>query len=299
MSTTTYQTKATINYGKIIGWTFLLVFCFISLLPLWVAIKSALTLPREFFGSASSITLPEHPTLGNFLRVLGLPNDIQLTSIKASPINFLLAMRNSFVYTGLVVSGQLFFSAMAAYAFARLNFPGRNALFYAFLSATMIPGIVLFIPNFILIKEIGWIDTFQGMVVPFFLMTPFAVFFLRQFFLSSPYEIEEAARLDGASSFKIFWLVALPMQKAPIATLSILLSINAWNEFFWPYLVGHDESVRVMAVALADFKSQTGDGVPDWSGLMAATILSIIPIIFLLIFFGRRIVESLQTSGMK
>ena len=284
MSGTTAGVRTPFRFGAILGWAFILAFCFISLLPLWVAVKAALTLPREFFGSASSVGLPANPTFGNFLRVLGLPNDIQLTSIKASPINFLLAMRNSFIYTVLVVSGQLFFSALAAYAFARLKFPGRD---------------VLFIPNFILIRELGWIDTFQGMVVPFILMTPFAVFFLRQFFLSSPNEIEEAARLDGASTFKIFWLIALPMQKAPIATLAILLSINAWNEFFWPYLVGHDESVRVMAVALADFKSQTGDGVPDWTGLMAATILSIVPIIILLFFFGRRIVESLQSSGMK
>ena len=299
MSGTTAGVRTPFRFGAILGWAFILAFCFISLLPLWVAVKAALTLPREFFGSASSVGLPANPTFGNFLRVLGLPNDIQLTSIKASPINFLLAMRNSFIYTVLVVSGQLFFSALAAYAFARLKFPGRDVLFYMFLGATMIPGIVLFIPNFILIRELGWIDTFQGMVVPFILMTPFAVFFLRQFFLSSPNEIEEAARLDGASTFKIFWLIALPMQKAPIATLAILLSINAWNEFFWPYLVGHDESVRVMAVALADFKSQTGDGVPDWTGLMAATILSIVPIIILLFFFGRRIVESLQSSGMK
>ena len=169
----------------------------------------------------------------------------------------------------------------------------------AFLSATMIPSIVLFIPNFVLIRELGLINTFTGMVAPNILMVPFAVFFLRQFFISSPKELEEAARLEGLSHFQIFWHIALPLQRGPMATLAILLSINAWNDFFWPFLVGREDSVRPLAVALAEFQSQTGQGQPDWTGLMAAAMLSIIPILFLLVFFGRRIVESLQTSGMK
>ena len=93
--------------------------------------------------------------------------------------------------------------------------------------------------------------------------------------------------------------MALPLQRGPIATLAILLSIQAWNDFFWPYLVGQKKNVQVMAVALANYQSQTGQGQPDWSGLMAAVMLSIIPVLILLVFFGRRIVESLQTSGMK
>jgi multiple sugar transport system permease protein len=211
----------------------------------------------------------------------------------------MLSLRNSLIYTALTVTGQIFFSALAGYAFARMEFPGRKVVFFAFLAATMIPGIVLFIPNFILIKELGLLNTFAGMVAPSVLMTPFAVFFMRQFFMSAPKELDEAAKLEGASPFQIFWRVALPIQKGPIATLAILLSINSWNEFFWPFLVGRDESVRVMAVALSDFMSQTGKGTPDWTGLMAAITLSIIPVIIMLIVFGRQIVESLQTSGMK
>jgi multiple sugar transport system permease protein len=180
-----------------------------------------------------------------------------------------------------------------------MRFPGKDFLFYAILASTMIPAIVLFIPNFILIKELGWLNTFQGMVAPSFFMTPFAVFFMRQFFISSPRELEEAARLEGCSPFQIFWKIALPLQRGPLATLAILLSINAWNEFFWPFLTGRDESVRVIAVALSDFLSQTGAGTPDWSGLMAAVIMSIIPILIVLAVFGRQIVESLQTTGMK
>jgi multiple sugar transport system permease protein len=284
--------------SRLTGYAALIVLAVISLLPVWVALKTALTLPNDFFSSASSLVPPTF-TLQNFARVLGFETDIVLTSAQAAPIDFGLALRNSVIYTGLLVTGQLFFSALAAYAFARLRFPGRNWLFVAFLSATMIPSIVLFIPNFVLIRELGLINTFAGMVAPNILMVPFAVFFLRQFFISSPKELEEAARLEGLSHFQIFWHIALPLQRGPMATLAILLSINAWNDFFWPFLVGREDSVRPLAVALAEFQSQTGQGQPDWTGLMAAVMLSIIPILFLLAFFGRRIVESLQTSGMK
>lgn len=286
------------NLSRVAGYAALIVLAVISLLPVWVALKTALTLPNDFFSSASSL-VPPTLTLQNFARVLGFETDIVLTSAQAAPIDFALALRNSVIYAGLLVTGQLFFSALAAYAFARLRFPGRDVLFVAFLSATMIPSIVLFIPNFVLIRELGLINTFAGMVAPNILMVPFAVFFLRQFFISSPRELEEAARLEGLSHFQIFWHIALPLQRGPMATLAILLSINAWNDFFWPFLVGREDSVRPLAVALAEFQSQTGQGQPDWTGLMAAVMLSIIPILFLLAFFGRRIVESLQTSGMK
>ena len=290
------MTRPTVS--RIAGYAALVVLAVVSLLPVWVALKTALTLPNDFFSSASSL-LPPTLTLQNFARVLGFATDIQLSSAQAAPIDFGLALRNSVIYAGLLVTGQLFFSALAAYAFARLRFPGRDVLFVAFLSATMIPSIVLFIPNFVLIRELGLINTFAGMVAPNILMVPFAVFFLRQFFISSPKDLEEAARLEGLSHFQIFWHIALPLQRGPMATLAILLSINAWNDFFWPFLVGREDSVRPLAVALAEFQSQTGQGQPDWTGLMAAVLLSIIPVLFLLAFFGRRIVESLQTSGMK
>lgn len=288
----------TLSIHAVVGYAILAVFCFVSLLPIWMAFKTALTWPADVFTTAGSLW-PGNVTWGNFLRVFGLPSEVVLTSNAGSPINFLLALRNSAIYTGLLVAGQLFFSSLAAYAFARLRFPGRDALFYAFIAATMIPSIVLFIPNFVLIRQLGLLNTFAGMVAPNILMIPFAVFFLRQFFISAPRELEEAARLDGLSWFQVFWHVALPLQKGPVATLAILLSINAWNDFFWPFLVGRDESVRVMSVALQAFQSQSGQGQPDWTGMMAAVMLSIIPILVLLVFFGRRIVESLQTSGMK
>ena len=167
---------------RLSGYLALVALAVISLLPVWVALKTALTMPGDFFSSASSL-IPSEITFQNFARVLGFETDIVLNSAVAAPIDFGLALRNSLIYAGLLVTGQLFFSSLAAYAFARLRFPGRDALFVAFLSATMIPSIVLFIPNFVLIRELGLINTFTGMVAPNILMVPFAVFFLRQFFI--------------------------------------------------------------------------------------------------------------------
>lgn len=288
------------NWGKLVAWLILILLILITLLPIWIVIKTSLSSQRALFSTAGSL-LPADPTLFNFRRALGLVSLDEMVASGGSgqTLNFPLYLRNSFVFTGLIVICQIFFSAMAAYAFARLKFPGRNLIFFLYLAALMIPNIVLFIPNFVLIRQLGWLNTFQGMVAPYLLMTPFAVFFLRQFFLSLPLELEEAARLDGASPFGIFWRIVLPISQTPLATLAILTSINMWNEYFWPFLVGRDESVRVLTVALGIFRSQTPQGVPDWTGMMAGTLLSIIPIFLLMIFLGRRIVDSLAFSGLK
>ena len=283
-----------LNGARATGWVILGAFVLVSLFPIWVSLKTALVTPQVLYQSSREL-LPPEVTIENFLRVLGLASG----GVKTSTMNFAIALRNSVVFTALCVAGQIFFSSLAAYAFARLRFFGRDFIFYLFLSATMVPAVVLIVPNFVLMRELGWINTFQGLVAPYVLMTPFAVFFLRQFFLSTPKELEEAARIDGASPFRIYWSVVLPVHSGAIATLAILLSINAWNEFFWPFLVGKNESVRVMAVALTTYQQQQPSGNPDWTGLMAATVLSIVPVMVLLFLFGRRVVESLQFSGVK
>ena len=288
------------SWGKLVAWLVLILLLLITLLPIWIVIKTSLSSQRSLFSTASSL-LPAEPTLFNFRRALGLVSLDEMVAAGGSgqTLNFPLYLRNSVIFTGMVVVFQIFFSAMSAYAFARLRFPGRNVIFFLYLSALMIPGIVLFIPNFVLVRQLGWLNTFQGMVAPYLLMTPFAVFFLRQFFLSLPLELEEAARLDGASRFGIFWRIVLPVSQTPLATLAILTSINTWNDYLWPFLVGRDDSIRVLTVALGIFRSQTPQGVPDWTGLTAATLLSIVPIFLLMIFLGRRIIDSLAFSGLK
>ena len=285
---------------RIISWVLLGFLILITLLPVWLVLKTAITPTKEIFNNPGSL-FPANPTLVNFKRVVGLVSREENIAAGGSgeSVNFLLGIRNSIIFTTLVVVFQTFFSSLAAYAFARLKFIGREVIFFLYLTALMIPGVILFIPNFILIKNLGWLESYAGMIAPFALFSPFAIFFLRQFFLSIPKELEEAAKLDGTTPFGTFWRIILPTSTTPIATLVILTSIGMWNEYFWPWLVGKGENVRVLTVALAAFKSQTPQGAPDWTGLMAATFLSIIPIFILMMVLGRKVIGSLQFSGLK
>lgn len=286
--------------GRLLAWAILIAMLAVTLTPVWVVVKTALTQPNDLFAHSTDL-LPTEPTLANFKRVLGLLSTEESLALGGSgaEINFLRALGNSVMFTAIVVAMQITCAAMAAYAFARLRFPGRATLFALFVGSMMIPSVVTFIPNFILMKELGWLNTMAGMVAPFCLMQGFSVFFLRQFFLSIPKDLEEAALLDGASHLYIFFRIVLPLSVTPLATIAMLTGINMWNEFFWPYLVAKDEAQQVLPVALQAFKSQTPQGQPDWTGLMAATAITVLPTILLLVGFGKRVVESVQFSGGK
>lgn len=289
--------------GRGLTWGVMLMLLFLSIVPLLVVVKTAIMNPVSYFSDVEKLVPPD-TTLFNFKRALGMVSKEESIAVGGSgaEFNFFTALKNSVIFTGVSLVGQVFFSSLAAYAFARLRFPGRNVLFGLLLSALMIPGVVLFIPNYILIKEMGWLNSYQGQIAPFFLMTPFAVFFMRQFFLAFPKELEESARLDGASHFMTFRKIVLPASKGPLATLSILSTINLWNEFLWPYLMGNtasNASKYPLTVALNAFKSQQPQGGLDWTGLMAATSLSVLPVILLVVFLGKRVVESLAFSGIK
>lgn len=288
------------NTSRCLAWLVLAGMLVVTLLPLWVVVKTALMPASAVFAQSANL-LPSELTLGNFQRVLGLLSQEEALAMGGSgaQINFLHALGNSLLFTGIIVVTQTVCAAMAAYAFARLRFPGRSTLFALFVGSMMVPGVVTFIPNFILIKDLGWLNTMAGMVAPFCLMQGFSVFFLRQFFLSIPRDLEEAALLDGASHVYIFFRIVVPLSITPLATIATLTGINMWNEFFWPFLVAKDEAQQVLPVALQSFKSQTPQGQPDWGGLMAAATITVLPTVLLLIGFGRRVVESVQFSGGK
>lgn len=286
--------------GRLLAWTALAAMLLMTLLPLWMVVKTAL-MPNAVLFEQSANLVPVEPTLDNFKRVLGLLSKDEGLALGGSgaDINFGRALGNSLLFTSIVVVLQIASSAMAAYAFARLRFPGRGTLFALFIGSMMVPGVVTFIPNFVLMKEFGLLNTMTGMVAPFCLMQGFSMFFLRQFFLSIPRDLEEAALLDGASHLYVFFRIVLPLSITPIATIAMLTGINMWNEFFWPYLVARDEALQVLPVALQTFKSQTPQGQPDWTGLMAAAAIAVLPTILLLVGFGKRVVESVQFSGGK
>lgn len=295
------EPRRRVSTSRMAAWAVVVLAIIITLVPFWWVIRTALSTKKELLANPDSI-LPVGFTLTNFARVLGQVDAATAVAMGGSgqKIDFWLFTRNSMIVTMMTVVGQTFFSALAAYAFARLKFPMRDALFNVYLAALMIPGIVTLIPNFLLInRDLDWGNTFLGIVAPTLLMSPFAVFFLRQFFLGINSELEEAAALDGASHFEIFWRVVLPMSGPAIATLALLTFVGTWNTYFWPSLVGKDESVRVLTVALAVFKSQTPQGAPDWTGLMAATLISMIPTLGVFLIFGRRVVNSIQFTGFK
>ena len=294
-----------VRLGTVGRWAVLLVLIFITLFPLWWMIRTALTYPDLVYKNTDSL-LPVDATTLNFRRVTGAISEQELQAlieqspnISAGSLHFIRYLENSLIVSGLVTLGQILFSSMAAYAFARMRFPFRDQIFFLYLTGLMVPGIILFIPNFVLMRQLHWIGTYQGMIAPAFLMTPFAVFFMRQFFLGLNRDLEEAAKLDGASPFGVFWRVSLPLSQGPLLTLGILTFIASWNDYLWPLLVGRDEKVRVLTVALGIFRSQTPQGAPDWSGLMASTVVAVIPMMLLFIFLGRKVIDSIQFSGFK
>lgn len=287
-------------YKSLAMWGTVGLILLVSLFPFWWVVRTALTNPQQVYTNTTAM-FPEDPTLFNFARALGMV-DLQESLAQGGSgqsLNFWLYLRNSILVTTIITIGQVFFSSLAAYAFARLRFPFRNQIFFLFITGLMIPGIVLLIPNFILIQSLGWIGTFQGIIAPTFLMTPLSVFFMRQFFLSQSIEIEEAALLDGAGRFGIFWRIALPLAGPALATVAILTFVSSWNDYLWPLVVGRDEDVRMLTVALGLFRSQQQTSLPDWTGLMAAAVLTIIPSLLLFLVLGRRVVNSIQYSGFR
>lgn len=288
------------QWGKLLAWIALGILLFVTLFPFWWMLRTALTFPKAVFLNTDSL-LPVQATLINFKRVLGMVPAAEAVTLGGSgqAINFLLAMRNSIIVSALVVIGQVTFSAMAAYAFARLQFPFRNQLFAIYIAALMVPGIVTLIPNFILVRGLGGLNTILGIAAPTLLMTPFAVFFLRQFFLGINREVEEAALIDGADVPVVFFRIVLPMTLPALTTLAVITFIATWNNYLWPLVIGSGEAVRMLTVALGVFRSQTPQGAPDWTGLMAGTTLAIIPTFLIFLFMGRKILDSIQFAGFK
>lgn len=290
------------SWGKLLAWAALVLLLVVTLFPFWWMIRTAFTYPKALYENTGSL-LPVQPTLINFQRVLGMLDTETAVALGGTgqSINFLRALLNSVIVSVTVVVGQVTFSAMAAYAFARLRFPLRNQLFSLYIAALMVPGIVMLIPNFILVRNVPWLglNTFRAIVAPTVLMTPFAVFFLRQFFLGINREVEEAALIDGASIPTVFTRIVLPITVPALSTLAVITFITTWNNYLWPLVVGKDENVRVLTVALGVFRSQTPQGSPDWTGLMAGTALAIIPTFLVFVLMGRKILDSIQFTGFK
>lgn len=204
-----------------------------------------------------------------------------------------------FMLNGLIVSGigtliVVATSALAAYAFSRLRWRGRDNIFLIYLATLMIPQEVLVVPMFIIMRQLGWVNSYQALIIPW-AFTAFGTFLLRQFFLTLPKELEEAARVDGASRWTTFWRILLPLTVPALGTLAVFTFIGYWNSFLWPLLVVSDVELATVPLGLNMFMGQTGN---QWNLLMAASAISILPSAILVIGLQRYLVSGIALSGM-
>jgi multiple sugar transport system permease protein len=188
-------------------------------------------------------------------------------------------------------------SAMAAFAFARMQWRGRNIVFLLYLATMMIPGIVLVIPQFLLVRSLGWINSYAALILPS-LFSAFGTFLLRQSFLTLPKDFEEAAVVDGANYFTIFWRIVLPLSGPALATLAVFSFMGLWNSYLWPLFVARRDDVMTLPVALAFLQGETR-GVTEWNIVMAGSVVAVLPILIAYIFAQRWFVQGVVVSGIK
>lgn len=225
------------------------------------------------------------------------PNKLSLDGYKQvfSQTPFLNWAVNSLFVSLIQTLGQLFVALFAAYAFSRFNFPGKNALFFFVLATMIIPVQALMIPTFVTINTFKWINTYQGVIVPF-LASGYAIFLLRQFFLKVPRELIDAALVDGCGEFGVLCYVFLPISIPGITALSIILFVNHWNEYYWPLLVLMEESKMTLPIALVKFRNE---GMIEWVPTMAAATLTMLPVLLLYTVTQKSFIEGFSNSGIK
>ncbi len=201
---------------------------------------------------------------------------------------------NSLIVASSVTFLQLLTSSLSAFAFARLRFRGRESLFVLYLATLMIPFPVLLIPNFIVVRSLGWYDTYQALIFPP-AFSALSTFLLRQQFRSIPMEMDDAARIDGATSFRIWWQIILPMSSTALAAIAIFVFLGNWNEFLWPLVVTSSEEMRTIPVGLTSFQGQYN---VRWELLMAAAVVAMLPVLIVFILAQKWFIQGITITGM-
>ena len=252
---------------------------FMTVAPLFYMVSMSLKQTNEVFGTN---LVPHHPTLGNFVYVF-------------TQVDFIRFLWNTFFVSAVVTVIALIFHSMAGYALARLRFPGRDAIFLAMFATFLISQPVIIVPLFILARTLHLLDSYAGLIVPS-IFNAFGIFLLRQFYLGIPRELEEAALIDGASYFRIWRSIILPLSRPILSALAILFFLANWNSFLWPLTIISDQDLWMVQVAIANFHQQYNG---SWNYIMAASTVVALPTIVMFVIFQKRIVESIKTSGVK
>jgi multiple sugar transport system permease protein len=227
--------------------------------------------------------IPREPTLDNYAVLFGR-------------LDFTTFFFNSFVVAVFVTLGNIVFSSMIGYALAKLEFRGKKLLFALVLGTLMIPVVVTFVPLFVLVANLGLVNSYPGLILPF-LITPLGVFLMRQFMLSLPDDIIEAARIDGASEWRIFLRVIMPLCGPAVATLTILTFLGSWNNFLWPLVVATSEEMYTLPVALALYS--VGQNAAQYGLMMAGAVVVVVPVLIVFVVLQRYFVQGIALTGIK
>lgn len=228
---------------------------------------------------------PQHPTLENFHAWL-------------FEFDILRPLFNSVFLAAVTVSTTLLFSSMVGWALAKMTFPGKNAIIVVVLSTLFVPGIVTLIPQFVLVANLGMVNTYWGLILPG-MVGAFGVFLMRQFMLEIPDSLLDAARIDGAGELRTFFQIVLPLCRAPLATLAIFTFMGSWNSFLWPLIISQDDSMYTLPVSLALFSSEAGGHGSDFGLQMAGSFLIVVPVLVLFISMQRHFIQGIALTGIK
>lgn len=273
-------------FGRVrvsLGYVALIFFAFICLLPLvWMLATSLKEYSKVF------VYPPEF-----------LPNPVVLTNYRKlfTSVPFGRYFLNTVFVTTTVTASQLLFSSLAAYSFARLDFRGRDIIFLGYLGTMMIPSQVTLIPMYVIVSKLGMVNTYAALIVPVMFGSAFGTFLLRQFFMTLPKELEEAARIDGCNKLRIYAQIILPLSKSAVVTLMIFVFLWQWNDMMWPLIVINSEHMRPLALGitmLASSKMST-----DWAVLMAGACVCVGPVVVLYLSAQRFFIEGIAMTGMK
>jgi multiple sugar transport system permease protein len=259
----------------------LLAGALVTLAPFGLSLLTSFTSTQQF-ATGTPLSLPDPPTLANYAALGGA--------------GFGRALAVTALMTAMITLGQLTFSVLAAYAFARLEFAGRDALFWVYVATLMVPATVTVVPLYLMMAELGLRNTFWALVLPFLFGSPYAIFLLREYFRAIPADLVNAARLDGANTFDVIVHVILPASKPILMTLTLITVVSQWNSFMWPLVITSGGTWRVLTVATAGLQSQYN---AQWTLVMAATTVAIAPLIVLFLAFQRHIVRSIVVTGLK
>lgn len=267
--------------GNLLIWGLLVVGALIMVFPLYWMFATAIR-PREELFSGEFRLLPSDLIWSNFSQAWG-------------KLPFALFYLNSILIALIAVAATVFINLLAGYTFAKYEFPGRNILFLLLISTLMIPIQVIMVPEFLIVSALGWVNTYAGVIAPR-AAEAFGIFMVRQFMVSIPDELIEAARLDGAGEFKIFWKVILPLSWPVVAVLTIFTFMWRWNDFAWPLVVLQDREAYTVPLGLNLMKGQF---FTDWTGIMSMSLVSILPMLVVFIFFQRYFIQGIASTGIK